>query len=168
VRIVQSQRSDAARAAAQMGDTCELSVQAAAALCGEGEELTYWQLMVRASYIHKPWPCIRGPQHAVHFAPAHLSNTCGGSTRHVCGPTLWHAQSTCCMEARALDSNLHLKSSVGLQARAASVGRVLYGYYHVPDRSSKPIDFIINPEGMEERAKKRCGPPLWKPCILSA
>ena len=32
---------------AQMGDTCELSVQAAAALCGEGEELSYWQLMVR-------------------------------------------------------------------------------------------------------------------------
>ena len=35
-------------ARAQMGDTCELSVQAAAALCGEGEELSYWQLMVRA------------------------------------------------------------------------------------------------------------------------
>ncbi len=72
------------------------------------------------------------------------------------------------MEARMLDSSLHLKSFVGMQARAASVGRVLYGYYHVPDRSSKPIDFIINPEGMEERAQKRCGPPLWKSCILSA
>lgn len=34
---------------AQMGDTCELSVQAAAALCGEGEELSYWQLMVRVA-----------------------------------------------------------------------------------------------------------------------
>lgn len=33
-------------AGAQMGDTCELSVRAAA-LCGEGEELSYWQLMVR-------------------------------------------------------------------------------------------------------------------------
>ena len=44
-----------------------------------------------------------------------------------------------------------------MQARAASVGRVLYGYYHVPDRSSKPIDFIINPEGMELRSRKRCG-----------
>lgn len=37
------------------------------------------------------------------------------------------------------------------------MGRVLYGYYHVPDRSSKPIDFIINPEGMELRSRKRCG-----------
>ncbi len=53
---MQSQRSDAVRAAAQMGDTCELSVQAAAALCGEGEELSYWQLMVRASCVNKPWP----------------------------------------------------------------------------------------------------------------
>ncbi|KAK9845991.1 hypothetical protein WJX81_007900 [Elliptochloris bilobata] len=70
---------------AQMGDACELSVQAAAALCSEDEELSYWQLM----------------------------------------------------------------------ARAASVGRVLYGYYQVPDRSHKPIDFIINPEGMEVRSRKR-------------
>ena len=44
-----------------------------------------------------------------------------------------------------------------MPARAASVGRVLYGYYHVPDRSHKPIDFVINPEGMELRSRKRCG-----------
>lgn len=50
-----------------------------------------------------------------------------------------------------------LTSALNVQARAASVGRVLYGYYHVPDRSSKPIDFIINPEGMELRSRKRCG-----------
>ena len=34
---------------------------------------------------------------------------------------------------------------------------MLYGYYHVPDRSHKPIDFIINPEGIKLRSRKRCG-----------
>lgn len=48
---------------AQMGDTCELSVQAAAALCGEGEELSYWQLMVRIcaaeSWAGIAWPSLQ-------------------------------------------------------------------------------------------------------------
>lgn len=59
-----------------------------------------------------------------------------------------------------LDEDSHTRTVpevASMQARAASVGRVLYGYYHVPDRSSKPIDFIINPEGMELRSRKRCG-----------
>ena len=41
------------------------------------------------------------------------------------------------------------------QARAKSVGRILFGYYAVPDSSSVPIDFVINLEGNGERSKKR-------------
>jgi hypothetical protein len=74
-----ARRPDAARAAAQMGDTCELSVQAAAALCGEGEELSYWQLMVRASYIIEPWYSRLWSTSCQPFAPACLGNTCGGA-----------------------------------------------------------------------------------------
>lgn len=48
-----------------------------------------------------------------------------------------------------------MSALVGMQARAQSVGRILFGYYAVPDSSSVPIDFVINLEGSEERSKKR-------------
>lgn len=57
-----------------------------------------------------------------------------------------------------LDNLASMPAHRVIQARAASVGRVLYGYYHVPDSSNKPIDFIINPEGMEIRSRRRCAP----------
>ena len=89
VRIVPSQRPDAARAAAQMGDTCELSVQAAAALCGEGEELSYWQLMVRAS-CEQAMALASVVNSLPGNGPARLGNTClvrtVGTARNDCTP----------------------------------------------------------------------------------
>ena len=58
------------------------------------------------------------------------------------------------MRARVLRFVLTILSDV--QARAQSVGRILFGFYAVPDSSSVPIDFVINLEGNEERSKKRC------------
>lgn len=37
-----------------------------------------------------------------------------------------------------------------------SVGRILFGYYRVPDSASEPIDFTVNLEGEELRSAKRC------------
>ncbi|CAL8468748.1 g8288 [Coccomyxa elongata] len=42
-----------------------------------------------------------------------------------------------------------------LQARAMSVGRILFGYYRVPDSASEPIDFTVNLEGEEQRSATR-------------
>jgi hypothetical protein len=36
-----------------------------------------------------------------------------------------------------------------------SVGRVLFGYYLIPESASEPIDFTVNPEGQEARSVKR-------------
>jgi hypothetical protein len=47
-----------------------------------------------------------------------------------------------------------------MQARALSVGRILFGYYQLPDSSAEPIDFVVNPEGLQLRAKQRRGTPL--------
>ena len=44
----------------------------------------------------------------------------------------------------------------GVQARAQSLGRILFGFYAVPDSSSVPIDFVINLEGSAARSTKRC------------
>ena len=42
-----------------------------------------------------------------------------------------------------------------LQARAASVGQVMYGTYRIPSSSDQPIDIVINPTGNEIRSVKR-------------
>lgn len=42
-----------------------------------------------------------------------------------------------------------------LQARAQSVGRILIGFYQLPDSAAQPIDFVVNPEGNELRSKLR-------------
>ncbi|BDA43260.1 probable ion channel POLLUX at N-terminal half [Coccomyxa sp. Obi] len=42
-----------------------------------------------------------------------------------------------------------------LQARAMSVGRILFGYYRVPDSPSEPIDFTVNLEGEAQRSAMR-------------
>lgn len=41
------------------------------------------------------------------------------------------------------------------QARAQSVGRILIGFYQLPDSTAQPIDFVVNPEGNELRSKLR-------------
>lgn len=46
------------------------------------------------------------------------------------------------------------------------MGRILFGYYAVPDSSSVPIDFVINLEGNEERSKKRCAASSSSGCML--
>ena len=45
-----------------------------------------------------------------------------------------------------------------MQARALSVGRILFGFYQLPDSSAEPIDFVVNPEGMQMRSQQRCSP----------
>ena len=45
-----------------------------------------------------------------------------------------------------------------------SVGRILFGYYRVPDSASEPIDFTVNLEGEELRSAKRC--PLLISCPI--
>ena len=42
-----------------------------------------------------------------------------------------------------------------LQARAQSVGRILIGFYQLPDSAAQPIDFVVNPEGNELRSELR-------------
>lgn len=36
-----------------------------------------------------------------------------------------------------------------------SVGRILFGYYLVPESAAQPIDFTVNPEGLAVRSAKR-------------
>ena len=175
-----------------MGDTCELSVQAAAALCGEGEELSYWQLMVRprlallfmtrpsvAKYVYEVWQklllqvatCLRQSCDVKQLSLGFMLGCLVTGAQTVAYPRDY-PRSPFSQEPAAvlpppphmarldtmatLDNLASMPAHCVIQARAASVGRVLYGYYHVPDSSNKPIDFIINPEGMEIRSRTRC------------
>lgn len=116
--------------AMQMGDGCELDVQSAAAFAQRSEELSYWQLQVRTSRLGA--------------CPLHQPD----------GTWSYHLYP----DTRALLHSpdfLFIKPLRHLQARAQSVGRILFGFYAVPDSSSVPIDFVINLEGNEERSKKR-------------
>ena len=118
-----------------MGDGCELDVQSAAAFAQRNEELSYWQLQVCANFVRgllSQWPSAASTDPGSGYRP--LKNSL--------------------MRARILRFVLTILSDV--QARAQSVGRILFGFYAVPDSSSVPIDFVINLEGNEERSKKRC------------
>ena len=55
----------------------------------------------------------------------------------------------------AFSARLSISAVNGVQARAQSLGRILFGFYAVPDSSSVPIDFVINLEGNAARSTKR-------------
>ena len=55
----------------------------------------------------------------------------------------------------AFSALLPISAVYGVQARAQSLGRILFGFYAVPDSSSVPIDFVINLEGNAARSTKR-------------
>lgn len=42
-----------------------------------------------------------------------------------------------------------------MQARVQAVGQTLWGYYYLPSNDASPIDFKLNPSGMEDRSKLR-------------
>ena len=85
------------------------------------------------------------------------------------GPSWPHASLFCpCMPAYfgcvcmcpqachlALSAHLSISAVNGVQARAQSLGKILFGFYAVPDSSSVPIDFVINLEGNAARSTKR-------------
>ena len=115
--------------ALQMGDGCELDVQSAAAFAQRNEELSYWQLQV--------WPVCYYAYLLMHIR---VSCAC---------VYVWLCVQACHLAFCAV------QIITAMQARAQSLGRILFGFYAVPDSSSVPIDFVINLEGNAARSTKR-------------
>ena len=58
-------------------------------------------------------------------------------------------------DASAFAAQGEALSFLQLQARAASVRQVLLGYYRIPGSNAKPLDLVVNPQGLELRSQVR-------------
>ena len=45
--------------------------------------------------------------------------------------------------------------TAAVQARAETVGQILFAYFQIPSTMDSPLDLVVNPEGNEARSQRR-------------
>ena len=48
-----------------------------------------------------------------------------------------------------------------MQARAETVGQILFAYFQIPGTMDSPLDLVVNPEGNEARSQRRWAANVW-------
>ena len=48
-----------------------------------------------------------------------------------------------------------------VQARAETVGQILFAYFQIPGTMDSPLDLVVNPEGNEARSQQRWATTVW-------